>query len=480
MSHQINLGNVNGSKAKINGAAVDAITAGTGVTVTKTGNNVVLDVPTVNTKQDKFHGNVNQYVGFDESGKPVAKDLDYTIYGFEIDDNESNPAYKISYFGENKNYRSAKVNRITGEFDYGDWENAFFIRDLKPVMLKYDGTVAYELDKNDYSKKTDGTASDIADDTFAGNVMVGIPTIWIKAENVSATKHRFYISDKRVDPGYHSYTHTDRSGKIKPYTYIAAYNGWVDGSSRLRSISGKNPTRSQTGEVQFNEAAANNVNGDTGWTLGTYASWQMIDLLLLLIGKSTNTQEIFGNGNINGYYNKAAGTDTYGVLPTGTMNDKGLFYGLNHDNLGVKVFGIENWWGNIWKRIAGYFNDNGVYKVKLTQSTSDGSTTIGYNLTAAGYIPITGVIPFQGYIGSMACPSSLGVLVPSSSVSGSGASASSDIGYCDHQWANNSQLDMALLGGFCGYGVRCGAFACYLNDSVAISAWSIGASPHYL
>ena len=78
----------------------------------------------------------------------------------------------------------------------------------------------------------------------------------------------------------------------------------------------------------------------------------------------------------------------------------------------------------------------------------------------------------------MACPSSLGVLVPSSSVSGSGASASSDIGYCDHQWANNSQLDMALLGGFCGYGVRCGAFACYLNDSVAISAWSIGASPH--
>ena len=78
----------------------------------------------------------------------------------------------------------------------------------------------------------------------------------------------------------------------------------------------------------------------------------------------------------------------------------------------------------------------------------------------------------------MACPSSLGVLVPSSSVSGSGASASSDIGYCDHQWANNSQLDMALLGGDCHYGVPCGAFACTLSNAVAYSSWSIGASPH--
>ena len=78
----------------------------------------------------------------------------------------------------------------------------------------------------------------------------------------------------------------------------------------------------------------------------------------------------------------------------------------------------------------------------------------------------------------MACPSSLGVLVPSSSVSGSGASASSDIGYCDHQWTNNSQLDMALLGGACGNGVLCGAFACYLSYAVAISGWNIGASPH--
>ena len=77
----------------------------------------------------------------------------------------------------------------------------------------------------------------------------------------------------------------------------------------------------------------------------------------------------------------------------------------------------------------------------------------------------------------MACPSSLGVLVPSSSVSG-GASASSDIGYCDHQWTNNSQLDMALLGGVCYYGVPCGAFACHLYTTVAYSYWVVGASPH--
>ena len=43
----------------------------------------------------------------------------------------------------------------TEYFDYGDWANAFFMP--KPCMLRSDGTVAYYLDPNDYTKKSSDT-----------------------------------------------------------------------------------------------------------------------------------------------------------------------------------------------------------------------------------------------------------------------------------------------------------------------------------
>lgn len=42
------------------------------------------------------------------------------------------------------------------EFNYGSWENAFFVRDCYPVALNLDGTEAYKFDPNDYTKKLNG------------------------------------------------------------------------------------------------------------------------------------------------------------------------------------------------------------------------------------------------------------------------------------------------------------------------------------
>ena len=79
----------------------------------------------------------------------------YNLYGFKLDQNESDPASMITYLSDcdNKYYESAKMNYVTDKFDYGDWGDAWFIKNLKPCMLKYDGTVDYELNPNDYSKK---------------------------------------------------------------------------------------------------------------------------------------------------------------------------------------------------------------------------------------------------------------------------------------------------------------------------------------
>ena len=81
----------------------------------------------------------------------------YVLYGFKLDQNESDPSSMITYIEDNKDFESAHMDCTADTFKYGDWADAWFIKNLKPCMLKYDGTVDYELDKDDYSKKLDGT-----------------------------------------------------------------------------------------------------------------------------------------------------------------------------------------------------------------------------------------------------------------------------------------------------------------------------------
>ena len=73
-------------------------------------------------------------------------------------------------------------------------------------------------------------------------------------------------------------------------------------------------------------------------------------------------------------------------MKSGTMNTKGLFWGSNTNDYGVKVFGIEHFWGNVWRKINGIVSVNGVYKYKLTRGTQDGSTATDYNNDGSGYI----------------------------------------------------------------------------------------------
>ena len=70
------------------------------------------------------------------------------------------------------------------------------------------------------------------------------------------------------------------------------------------------------------------------------------------------------------------------------MNNKGMFWGSNDQTSGVKVFGMENVWGNLWRRTAGWMFINSVQKVKLTRGTHDGSTASDYNTDGSGYISV--------------------------------------------------------------------------------------------
>lgn len=389
------------------------------------------------------------------------------LYGFKIDQNESDPASMITYLSDcdNAQYASAYMDYTTDTFNYGDWENAWFIAGLKPCMLKYDGTVDYELDKNDYTKKIDGTQSDVANKSYSGNAMIGFPKVYWKIVDNGDNTANVYISDTKLDDGFHCWSHIDNNGMEIDYCYMPIYTGSLV-NGKLRSLSGLVPITNQTRQVEINYAKANNLTNDLIWYTEVYSDRMLIELLALLISKSTNSQAVFGTGNNNSFIS----ISDPGIKISGTLNNKGLFWG-NQDNVsGVKLFGMEHVWGNIWRAIAGYVCDKGTQKIKMTYSTLDGSTVDGYNLDGVSYIPIPNSTPNGnngGYISKMFF-SNYGLMTIA-------VSGSSSTYYCDGAYFNNTQIGYALVGGDTGNKNLDGMICANIGTSSSYTGW-VGAS----
>ena len=284
------------------------------------------------------------------------------VYGIMIDKNNSDPSARITYTDDAEGMNPAHMDYQTGKFDYGDWENAFFVRENRPVMLNPDRTVAYELNHNDYSKKLDGTKSDVSNINTPLNAMSEFPLIWLCQYEVGDYEY-ILVSNVKINDNYNAYAYTREDGSIAKYMYLPMFGGSYDGS-RLRSISGQVLANNTAMQTEFNYAAANGA----GWTVIPWCRRNLINCLLLIMGKSENSKEIFGRGNV------------YGVgdfLNSGTLNSKGQFYGYNDATHQVKVFHIEKWWGDRYDRIAGLISNNGRVKAKMSPP---------YNLTGANYI----------------------------------------------------------------------------------------------
>lgn len=324
----------------------------------------------------------------------------YHIYAYKIDEADSNPAtcvtaYDSEWGCENLEFTPAHMDYSNDTFDMGSWTGTEFFFP-RPCMLKYDGTVDYYLDPDDYTKKADGTPSDVTDFSYEGNCMVEFPTVYFKrwqAANVTYV----CISDKKLSSDFHAYAHHDKNGNVLPYIYLSAYDGSYDGT-RLRSISGApfNTGSSvaqgkilnfRTLSQQIALAEANNGDIDgahEGHNLWHKADYDLVLDLLTLLSNTTNSQTAFGKGKVNGGSQGTAGSQ----VTTGSMNDKGMFWGENTGAYGVKVLGIENFFSNINKNAVGLINAKGTIKAKMTYGQEDGSTVNGFNATGSGYVTL--------------------------------------------------------------------------------------------
>ena len=378
------------------------------------------------------------------------------VYGWHVDPTISNPAQAITYLADAVGKTPAAMG--ANSFSYGDWANAFFMP--RPCMLKYDGTVDYYLDPNDYTKKADGTASDIADPNYGGNAMMEWPLIWYKFEAGTAEgEGSFYVANYQVDSSYKCWCNYDANNNIIPHFYTAIYNG--TGTDKLRSLSGvaltsANGSGGTTGAEEISRATANNTGSSVEWYTDVFSDRLLINALLILISKSLNTQSSYGNGLITG------GQSAKEAYITGALDDRGLFWGDTSSNTApVKVFGMENWWGCAWRRTAGLVGaNNDSYAVKLTYGTADGTSANGYNDTGAGYTIIPNRPTYHNYITKMQFsdkgyfPSALGA---------------TDLTY----WSDFffSRTYYALLGGSANDGAKAGANDIYLGDAFSNSSW---------
>ena len=386
------------------------------------------------------------------------------IYGFHLNGGEGDPYHAITYIADNADWSPAYMDYTNDKFEYGSWRDAWFIKKLKPCILNQDGTVRCYLNPDDYTKDLEGNTVAIDENLTGANVMIEFPKIWMKIvpDAQDDTSADIYFSEKKQDDGYTDFPYIAMDGVThKDHFYMPAFNGSViDGV--LRSISGQTSTKCQSKDAS-EEIAAAQLNG-TGWWIECAGQIMLINMLLLLIGRNTDTQVTFGQG-ISG------GSQTaFNNYSTGTLYNKGLFYGDDGTSAAVKVFGIENWWALQWRRYSGDILDNNVIKSKMCWGKSDGSTVDAYNLDGTGYVEI-GTSPASNYLITQKV-TPLGLFAKTTS-------SSSGI-WKDYYYADSSGVQFALRGGSSYDGSSAGAFFVYRNVGAGYRYGSVGAAPSFV
>ena len=387
------------------------------------------------------------------------------IYGWHVDPSISDPTQAITYLGDAVGKTPAAMG--SSAFNYGSWQDVFFMP--KPCMVKSNGTVDYYLNPNDYTKKIDGTASDVDNVGYDGNAMMEWPLIWWKYEaGETEGEGYFYVSDVKVDDTYHCWCNINCDNEIVEHFYTAIYNG--TGTDKLRSISGvaltsANGNGGTTYSQESIRALANNTTAKTEWFIDVWADRMLINGLLILMGKSLNSQAVFGRGLDTG------GQTAKEAYITGSLNDKGMFWGdISAGTSGVKVFGMENWYSCAYHRTAGLIGlANGNTAYKMTYGTADGTTANGYNTTGDGYHINTVARPANNYVKS--CKFGDFGYLPLSTTGGSASTY-----YTDYWYTNNSALTFALVGGYSSTGAVDGVSSVALIYGSGNALWLIAAA----
>ena len=278
----------------------------------------------------------------------------YKIMTVKINLKNSNPATCGSYADDADEMESGKTESATNM-----WQEFFR---YKPCLFKNGKVVGY-LNPNDFTKFEDGSTADITSGN-AGDVMIQFPRRGVRISK-SGKVVTVSMTDNPNDSTFKYYAH-QRGSIDKDYFYIGVYSGYVTGD-KLRSLSGFYPTTNLSIGSFYNYGKANG----TGYGCIGYYQWLFIQVMYVLQVK----------GNLISQSTVGYGWCKYGSgkASTGRSNTNGMIYG---DSSVVKLFGIEDIWGNVGQLLNNYCSDAN-YHVKTT--TDDTITNSGEYIDRGSY-----------------------------------------------------------------------------------------------
>lgn len=262
------------------------------------------------------------YQGISVTPKKVMK------YGVRIDQNNSDPDAAVTYLYNAVGKRPASVNLETGEFNYGDWADVGFVKDCKPCMLRYDGTVDYYLNPNDYSKKEDGTPSDIANPDYQGNAMVEFP-LWYLTQYNDGNYTYIVLSQEELQQDSQAYAFTKENGEVAQKMYLSMFLAGETNSKAMVSLDKITPKSYHNKKMHTDPQKE--IGSNYFWS--SFIERDYVSALLIIISKSINLQKAFG----------------YGPSIPYQINDtvSAQFFGMNQSaGRTMNVFHLKNWWGD--------------------------------------------------------------------------------------------------------------------------------------
>ena len=364
------------------------------------------------------------------SGSPQA----YRVMTVVIDQSTSNPSTCITYADN-------AVGMTAGS---SEWDSFF---GHYPCLLK-DGVEVGRLNLNNFAQFEDGTSADITSGN-AGDVMIAFPKLGYKI-STSGDIVTVSMTDNPNADGYCYLAHT-RGTTVKDVFYLGAYKGYVT-SSKLRSLSGKTPTVNTTIGNFRTQAQANG----SGYDQSAFNQLIFRQCMYLLKYKNLDSQTAVGYGYANGNSSSAS---------TGGTNTKGMDYGETTGKLQMKLFGLEDFWGNVYEFIDGIFSDSSRNILTATENFND--TGSGYtNQGSSGFSSDT-----SGWMSKVQGTSEKGFVLKE-------ASGSETTYYSDYACVYSSRL--AYFGGSWSSGASAGAFRLGVSPSASDSISDISARLMYL
>lgn len=317
-----------------------------------------------------------------------------------------------------------------------------------PCILE-NGVELGKLKRDNFGQYEDGTTAPIT--TLGKDVMICFPKRGIKLEYLDANTLSVSMTQEEGKEGYSYLAHSYKSNPLDKF-YLGAYKGYQSGNY-LYSTSGQTPT----GNVTIGNFRTSAQNRGTGYEQNGFFQLTFRQVMYLLKYKGQNAQIVIGRGYVD---------ENYSFHSTGGTNTRGMDWGESTGKDQMKLFGLEDFYGNAWEFIDGIYTDN-----KRRIFVADGN----FNDTGSGYTNAGTQAFSSDYGGYLRYPNGFNL---TGFTNGQQTFGTDSTFFCDYARVNASRL--AIFGGDMSSGSFAGVFVLYVNRSASDASAYFGSRLMYM